>query len=122
MKIFCLTEILIYGKKQPARAATRDASRSSRNVARVAMEACGVSRVLPVRRNAAAYGEIVWSWRRDRGVYSRRPIWRDNGDNQRRSPGRARISRKPLRGEGRDVSAVPVKPVCVLSPPHCTRL
>jgi hypothetical protein len=28
-----------------------------------------------------------------------------NGDNKRRSPGRARISRKPLRGESRDVRA-----------------
>jgi len=23
---------------------------------------------------AAAYGEVVWSWRRDRGVYPRRPV------------------------------------------------
>ncbi len=39
--------------------------------------------------------------------------WRGNGDKNRRSPGRARISRKPLRGESRDVSAVPVvQPVC----------
>jgi hypothetical protein len=24
--------------------------------------------------NAAAYGEVVWSWRRDRGVYPCRPV------------------------------------------------
>src|ERR1043165_6239377 len=42
-EIFLFTGILIYGKKQPARAAMRGASRSSRNVVRVAMDACGVS-------------------------------------------------------------------------------
>ena len=41
------------------------------------------------------------------------PCWGGNGDNQRRSPGRARISRQTLRGESRDVSAVPVAlPAC----------
>jgi len=24
--------------------------------------------------DAAAYGEVVWSWRRDPGVYPRRPV------------------------------------------------
>ena len=48
-KIFRFTGILIYGKKQPARAAMRDASRSSRNVVRVAMDACGVSAVQTVQ-------------------------------------------------------------------------
>src|ERR1700754_1200214 len=70
--------------------------------------------------NAAAYGEVVWSWRRDPGVYPVRLCGPGNGDNKGRSPGRARISRKPLRGESRDVSAVPVKSVCVLVY-HCTR-
>ena len=46
--------------------------------------------------NAAAYGEIVWSWRRDRGVYPACLCGPGNGDNQRRSPGRARISRKAI--------------------------
>jgi len=39
----------------------------------------------------AAYGEIVWSWRRDPGVYPARPCEHGNGDNKGRSPGRARI-------------------------------
>ena len=30
--------------------------------------------VLAPGENAAAYGEVVWSWRRDRGVYPRRPV------------------------------------------------
>src|SRR5215471_18574379 len=58
--------------------------------------------------NAAAYGEVVWSWRRDPGVYPACLCGPGNGDNKGRSPGRARISRKPLRGESRDVSVVPV--------------
>src|SRR4051794_15923773 len=44
----------------------------------------------------SAYGEVVWSWRRDRGVYFAGGYLADNGDNQRRSPGRARISRKAI--------------------------
>ena len=47
-------------------------------------------------RNAAAYGEVVWSWRRDRGVYPAGLCWAGNGDKKRRSPGRARISRKAI--------------------------
>src|SRR6201990_3229833 len=43
--------------------------------------------------NAAAYGEVVWSWRRDPGVYPSRPCGNGNGGNKGRSPGRAR--RKP---------------------------
>src|SRR3954469_16416411 len=72
------------------------------------MDAAGVRRVRSPDETLAAYGEIVWSWRRDRGVYFAGGYPADNGDNQRRSPGRARISRQTLRGESRDVSAVPV--------------
>ena len=46
--------------------------------------------------NAAAYGEVVWSWRRDPGVYPLRLCGDGNGDNEGRSPGRARISRKAI--------------------------
>src|ERR1700756_4999757 len=46
--------------------------------------------------HAAAYGEVVWSWRRDPGVYPSRPCGNGNGDNKGRSPGRARISRKAI--------------------------
>src|SRR3954453_9667742 len=42
----------------------------------------------------SAYGEVVWSWRRDRGVYFAGGYPADNGDKKRRSPGRARS--KPL--------------------------
>ena len=79
----------------------RDASRSSRNVARVAMD-------------AAASGELARRTKRpQRTAKSCGPgaatvasilsglCWRGNGDNKRRSPGRARISRQTLRGESR---------------------
>jgi len=41
-----------------------------------------------------ADGEVVWSWRRDPGVYPARLCGPGNGDKKGRSPGRAR--RKPL--------------------------
>src|SRR5580765_3984174 len=44
----------------------------------------------------AAAGEIVWSWRRDPGVYPPCLCGAGNGDNKGRSPGRARISRKAI--------------------------
>jgi hypothetical protein len=37
-----------------------------------------------------ADGEVVWSWRRDPGVYPARLCGHGNGDNKGRSPGRAR--------------------------------
>ena len=37
-------------------------------LARVAMDAVASGRSLP-DETSAAYGEVVWSWRRDRGVY-----------------------------------------------------
>src|SRR5215813_3448611 len=43
-----------------------------------------------------AYGEVVWSWRRDPGVYPARLCGLGNGDNKGRSPGRARISRQTI--------------------------
>jgi len=46
--------------------------------------------VIPARRNAAAYGEIVWSWRRDPGVYPACLCGLGNGGKDGRSPGRAR--------------------------------
>ncbi len=35
----------------------------------------------PARRRLTD-GEVVWSWRRDRGVYPARPCGFGNGDNQ----------------------------------------
>jgi hypothetical protein len=65
--------------------------------------------------------ENARSGRRSRVVLAPRP-WRqvgakyraDDGGKTGRSPGRARETVKPLRGESRDVSAVPVvQPVCI---------
>src|SRR4051794_19114083 len=69
-------------------------SRSSRYVGPGCNGRCGVRRDLPPDEIAAAYGEVVWSWRRDRGVYFAGGYPVDNGDKKRRSPGRARS--KPL--------------------------
>ena len=53
-----------------------------------------------VTRALEADGEIVWSWHPDAGVkFAFRRA--DDGGKKARSPGRARISRKPLRGECR---------------------
>ena len=121
-KIFRFTGILNYGKKQPARAAMRGASRSSRNVARVAMDARGVRHVRMSDENAE-------SVRRNRVVLAPRP-WRlsapaflgcGNGDKQRRSPGRARISRKAIaRGRPGCLGCTCQTRVLSLST-HCTR-
>jgi hypothetical protein len=79
-----------------SRAHKRGVSRSSRYVVRAAMDAASVRRVRSPDETSAAYGEVVWSWRRDRGVYPPRLCGDGNGDNKRRSPGRARISRKAI--------------------------
>ena len=61
----------------------------------------GWRQVATPARHRLTDGEVVWSWRRDRGVYPARLCGFGNGDNQRRSPGRAHISRKLSRGESR---------------------
>jgi hypothetical protein len=52
--------------------------------------------VLAPDETFAAYGEVVWSWRRDPGVYPARLCGPGNGDNKGRSLGRARISRNTI--------------------------
>src|SRR3954451_16041043 len=44
-------------------------ARSSRCVGPECDGRCGVRRLLLPDEIAAAYGKVVWSWRRDRGVY-----------------------------------------------------
>ena len=60
---------------------------------RDAMDAAASGAFFSPDESKAAYGEVVWSWRRDRGVYLAGPYPVGNGDKKRRSPGRAR--RKP---------------------------
>ena len=96
-KIFRFTGILIYGRPLPARAAMRGASRSSRNVARVAMDACGVR--LASASPAKTLQRTVKSCGPGAATVASIPAglcWQGNGDKQRRSPGRARISRQPI--------------------------
>jgi hypothetical protein len=52
--------------------------------------------VVSTANGMAAYGEVVWSWRRDPGVYPACLCGLGNGDNKGRSPGRVRISRKTI--------------------------
>ena len=53
-------------------------------------------------RALEADGEDVWSWHLDAGVkLLRRKLLRGDGGQRARAPGRARIIRKPLRGECR---------------------
>ena len=66
-----------------------DETRRHGTLARVAMDAAASGASAP-DENAAAYGEVVWSWRRDPGVYPPRPCGDGNGGNKGRSPGRAR--------------------------------
>jgi hypothetical protein len=55
----------------------------------------------------AADGEVVWSWRSDAGAKLAKTLMRlaDDGGNQAWSPGRSRISRNPLRREGRMIGS-----------------
>ena len=83
---------------------TRGVSRSSRNVRRDVVDVEGADR----RAALFADGEVVWSWRPK--VLALSPSEAEKlrgGDGGKRdgSPRRVRISRKPLRGEGRSVSA-----------------
>src|SRR5690348_8100863 len=90
-KIFRFSELANQAISSPARAAMRDVC------AIVTERGAGCDgRLLRQRggsragENAAAYGEVVWSWRRDPGVYPSRPCGNGNGGNKGRSPGRAR--------------------------------
>src|SRR5262245_37281716 len=65
----------------------------------------------------AAYGEVVWFWRRDPGVKLARSIVLTTVAKQAAHRGEHEGNRKTIARESRDVSAVPVKPVCVFSLP-----
>jgi hypothetical protein len=57
---------------------------------------CGVRRFVRRTRTLAAYGEVVWSWRRDPGATPAGVILPATGARKAASPGRARISRKTI--------------------------
>ena len=74
------------------------------------MDAVALARCKPRRRKRGSVrrSRVVLAprpWR-----YLRKVSFRTTGARKAASPGRARISRKPLRGESRVVSAVPVVP------------
>jgi hypothetical protein len=75
----------------------RDVSRSSRHVGhgmRWTLRRQAGS--FPPDENVAAYGEIVWSWRRDPGATLAASVPPTTGARKAASPGRARISRKTI--------------------------
>ena len=79
-------------------------AQSSRNVARVAMGRRPASGMLLMPgETPAADSEIVWSWRRDPGVTSAGVSPPATGARKAASPGRSRISRKPI-ARGKPVS------------------
>src|SRR5437899_5206046 len=57
----------------------------------------GVRRSLTPDENAEAYGEVVWSWRRDAGVkLLRSKLLRGDGDNKPAHRGEREVSRKAI--------------------------
>jgi hypothetical protein len=94
-QIFCFTEIAIRCITRPSRPAGGAFRDRHDTWAWDAMDAAA-SGVLHRTKTLAAYGEVVWSWRRDPGVYPPCLCGCGNGDNKGRSPGRARISRKAI--------------------------
>src|SRR5437667_4220746 len=59
--------------------------------ARDAVDALASGAFLAPDENAKAYGEVVWSWRRDAGAkFLRSKLLGDDGGKKARSPGRAR--------------------------------
>jgi hypothetical protein len=104
-KIFCFTVILICGISLAVPRPRRDVSRSSRYAGH-GMRWTRQSQAyrLDFRkgsrsaagRKAAAYGEVVWSWRRDPGATLAGILPLTTGARKAASPGRSRISRKPI--------------------------
>ena len=91
-------------------------ARASSGKARPALVAGWTCKKMMLNRSArtndvVADGQAVWSWRPDAGAKSAkmRPHLAGDGGKRARSPGRARSKPlKPLRREGRTISAEPV--------------
>src|SRR5262245_30631710 len=73
----------------------RDVSRSSRHVGAGGDGRCGVRCSAP-DETLTAYGEVVWSWRRDPGATPVGNFPPATGARKAASPGRAGISRKTI--------------------------
>ena len=93
------------GRLAPTRGTFRD---RHERWARDAMDAVASGAFFAPDESAAAYGEVVWSWRRDPGVKpmerSKRRRWQERpltGESTKETV-------KPLRGESRRRSAEPV--------------
>ena len=81
----------INGTSSAIPAHPRGVSRSSRCVGSGMRWTLWRQAFLTPGENAKAYGEVVWSWRRDAGAkFLRSKLFRGDGGKQARSPGRAR--------------------------------
>ena len=75
------------------------------------------SGVFDAGRNAGAYGEVVWSWRRDAGAkFLRSTLLRGDGDNKPAHRGERDISRKAI---AQGMSECFRCPVCSCAPTMC---
>jgi hypothetical protein len=73
---------------RPTRGAFRDRHDA---LGGAAVDALASGVIFAPDENAKAYGEVVWSWRRDAGVkLVRSKLLRGDGGKKARSPGRAR--------------------------------
>jgi hypothetical protein len=80
----------------PSRLGTRGVSRSSRHARRDAVGAPVCSMVIHADEHSGAHGEIVWSWPPGAEVKPALRRARRRRGQERRSPGRTRISRKAI--------------------------
>src|SRR5947208_17013444 len=71
------------------------------------------ARVIAPDENAEAYGEVVWSWRRDAGVkFLRSTLLRGDGDNKPLHRGERDISRKAIAQGMSELPPLPCMLVC----------
>ena len=74
----------------------RDASRSSRNVVRVAMGRCRRQVISSPGETPAADGEVVWSWRRDPGATLAASLPPTTGAKEAAPRGEHEVSRQTI--------------------------
>ena len=77
------------------------------------MDAGGVRRVFATGETLTAYGEVVWSWRRDAGVKSVEKVTAGDGDNKPAHRGEHEVSRKAI---AQGMSECFCSPVCSCAP------
>src|SRR5215813_4754854 len=98
----------------------RDVSRSSRSVGMDAMDAAGVRQVSCPTKTPAAYGEVVWSWRRDPGA-TLSEFSAGNGGKKGRFPGESTYKPSNHCAGKAGMSWLYLSNPCAFLSTHCTR-